>query len=127
MAPRVPALFRRPKTRRLLICERRSPLRCMSCSHSQKGWASTRRHASMGCARIVSISIYRWQELLSSLKKALLLYALTPQFLQQVIKGDELYTRVQKNVAPDNSQGWTLVLMDRATRFIGEMGCGRKQ
>jgi len=54
------------------------------------------------------------------------LFALTHQFLQQIIEGDELYTRVKKNVAPDESQGWTIVLMDRATRFLWEMHCGRK-
>jgi hypothetical protein len=54
------------------------------------------------------------------------LFALTHQFLQQLIEGDELYTRVKKNVAPDESQGWTVVLMDRATRFIWDMHCGRK-
>jgi hypothetical protein len=51
---------------------------------------------------------------------------LTHQFLQQIIEGDELYTRVHKNMAPDESQGWTIVLMDRATRFLWEMACGRK-
>jgi hypothetical protein len=56
----------------------------------------------------------------------LLLFALTHQFLQQIIEGDELYTRVKKPVAPDESQGWTMVLMDRATRFLWEMHCGRK-
>ena len=60
------------------------------------------------------------------LKKTLLLFALTHQFLQQIIEGDELYTRVKKNVAPDASQGWTVVLMDRATRFLWDMQCGRK-
>jgi hypothetical protein len=60
------------------------------------------------------------------LKKTLLLFALTHQFLQQMIEGDELYTRVHKKVAPDESQGWTVVLMDRATRFIWDMHCGRK-
>jgi len=54
------------------------------------------------------------------------LFALTHEFLQQLIEGDELYTRVHKNVAPDASQGWTVVLMERATRFIWEMHCGRK-
>ena len=44
-----------------------------------------------------------------------------------MIEGDELYTRVQKKVAPDASQGWTIVLMDRATRFIWDMHCGRKE
>jgi hypothetical protein len=48
------------------------------------------------------------------------------QFLQQLIEGDELYTRVHKKVAPDASQGWTVVLMDRATRFLWDMRCGRK-
>ena len=71
-------------------------------------------------------SIYRWQERLSGLKQTLLLFALTHQFLQQLLEGDELYTRVHKNVAPDASQGWTVVLMERATRFIWEMHCGRK-
>jgi hypothetical protein len=54
------------------------------------------------------------------------LFALTHQFLQQLIEGDELYTRVKKNVAPDESQGWAMVLMDRATRFLWDMQCGRK-
>src|ERR1700754_2014920 len=59
-------------------------------------------------------------------QKTLLLFALTPQFLQQLIEGDELYTRVHKKVSPDASQGWTVVLMDRATRFLWNMHCGRK-
>jgi len=71
-------------------------------------------------------SLYRWQERLSGVKQTLLLYALTHQCLSQVIEGDALYTRVRKNVAPDESTGWTIVLMDRATRFMWAMGCGRK-
>ena len=50
---------------------------------------------------------------------------MTHQFLQQLIEGDELYTRVHNKVAPDASQGWTVVLMDRATRFLWDMHCGR--
>jgi hypothetical protein len=42
-----------------------------------------------------------------------------------MIEGDELYTRVKKHGAPDESQGWTMVLMDRATRFLWDMPCGR--
>src|SRR5262244_269214 len=59
-------------------------------------------------------------------KKTLRLFALAHQFLQQLIEGDELYTRVHKKVGPDESQGWTVVLMDRATRFLWDMHCGRK-
>jgi hypothetical protein len=59
-------------------------------------------------------------------KKTLLLFALTHEFLQQLIEGDELYPRVHKKVSPDESQGWTVVLIDQATRFIWDMHCGRK-
>jgi hypothetical protein len=41
-------------------------------------------------------SLYRWQERLSDLKPTLLLYALCHQFLNLVIEGDELYTKVKK-------------------------------
>ena len=44
-----------------------------------------------------------------------------------MIEGDELYTRVHKNMAPEESQGWTIVLMDRATRFLWDLHCGRKE
>jgi len=60
------------------------------------------------------------------LKKTLLLFALTHAFLQQTIEGDELYTSVHKKVVPNESQGWTVVLMDRAPRFLWDMHCGRK-
>jgi hypothetical protein len=60
------------------------------------------------------------------LKKTLLLFALTHQFLQQIIEGDALYTSMHKQVAPDASQGWTVVLRERATRFLWERHCGRK-
>ncbi len=100
------ALFRKPKTRAL-----------------------TEGRGINAAARLYGVSknsIYRWQERLSGVKQTLLLYALTHQFLSQVIEGDALYTRVRKNVAPDESKGWTIVLMDRATRFMWAMGCGRK-
>ena len=39
-------------------------------------------------------------------------------FIQIVIEGDESYTKVKKNVPPEESSGWTIVLMDRVSRFI---------
>jgi hypothetical protein len=60
------------------------------------------------------------------LKKTLLLFALTHPFLHQLIAGDELYTRGPKKVTPTESQGWTVVFMDRATRFLWDMHCGRQ-
>ena len=67
-----------------------------------------------------------WQERLSPVKDALLLYALCHQFLHQVIEGDELYTKVNSNQPPADSTGWTIVLMDRASRFIWDLSCGER-
>jgi hypothetical protein len=71
-------------------------------------------------------TIYRWQERLSQLKETLLLFSLCHQFLQQIIEGDELYTKMAKNVPPDESKGWTIVLLERGTRFLWDLECGRK-
>lgn len=47
-------------------------------------------------------------------------------FLSQVIEGDELYTKVGSNVPVEDCEGWTIVLMERARRFIWALGCGKK-
>jgi len=72
-------------------------------------------------------SVYLWLERLAGVKETLLLYALCHQFLQQLIEGDELYTKVNQNKPPMESEGWTIVLMDRATRFIWELTCGKRE
>ena len=80
-------------------------------------------------ARIFDVSkntILDWEGKFSDLHKVLLIYALTHQFLQLVIEGDEVYTRVNKNVPADQSPGWTILLIDRASRFIWELKCGKK-
>ena len=71
-------------------------------------------------------SIYRWQERLSSLQQTLMLYSLCQQFIQLVVEGDELYTKIGKNVPPSESEGWTIVLMERASRFIWALECGKR-
>jgi hypothetical protein len=43
-----------------------------------------------------------------------------------MIEGDELYTKVHHNIEPLESEGWTIMLMDRASRFIWELSCGTK-
>ena len=67
-----------------------------------------------------------WQCRLANLKKTLFLFALAHEFLKMVIEGDELYTKVKKNLPPEDSQGWTIVLMERASRFIWFMEWGKK-
>ena len=55
-----------------------------------------------------------------------LLYALCHQFLEMIIEGDEFYTKVDRNKLPSESEGWTIILMDRASRFIWELRCGEQ-
>jgi len=71
-------------------------------------------------------SIYRWQERLSDLQQALLVYSLCHNFIELIIEGDELYTKINQNVPQEESHGWTIVLMDRASRFIWHLECGKK-
>jgi len=71
-------------------------------------------------------TLQTWQERLSPVKDALMLYALCHQFLHQVMEGDELYTKVNSNQPPADSSGWTIVLMDRASRFLWDLRCGER-
>jgi transposase-like protein len=72
-------------------------------------------------------SIKRWLSRLGDLKETLLVYALCHQFIQQQIEGDELYPRVGQNKPAAASEGWTGVLMDRASRFIWELHSGERE
>jgi len=71
-------------------------------------------------------TVKRWVNRLGRLKETLLLYALCHQFIQLQIEGDELYTKVAENKPAHQSEGWTIVLMDRASRFIWELQCGER-
>jgi len=84
-------------------------------------------NAAVRTFTVAKNTIYDWLERMAGLKEVLLLYALCHQFLNQVVEGDELYTKVKENKAPDQSEGWTIVLMDRASRFIWELQCGQRE
>jgi hypothetical protein len=71
-------------------------------------------------------TILAWERKFVALHRVLFLYAVVHEFLASVIEGDEAYTKVQKNVPPDQSRGWTILLMDRASHFIWELDCGKK-
>ena len=62
----------------------------------------------------------------SEVKATLFLYLFVFQFISLFIEGDELYTKVNKNLPVEDCQGWTIVLMDRASRFIWDLRCGKK-
>lgn len=81
------------------------------------------------CSRTFEISrntLRRWEQRFVGLKKTLYLYSLCHNFFSQVIEGDELYTKVHHNTPASESEGWTLLLMERASRFIWHMECGRR-
>jgi transposase-like protein len=67
-----------------------------------------------------------WEQRFADLKDPLLIYSLLHTFLTQLIEGDEAYTKVGKNLPPEESEGWTIVLMNRASRFIWAVTCGKK-
>jgi transposase-like protein len=71
-------------------------------------------------------TILAWERKFVDLQQVLFLYALVHEFLALVIEGDEAYTKVQKHVPPEQSRGWTILLMDRASRCIWELHCGKK-
>ena len=75
---------------------------------------------------IAKNTLLDWELRFADLKETLMMYALMNTFLVQVIEGDELYTKVGKNVPVQDCEGWTIVLMERASRFIWALGCGKK-
>ena len=67
-----------------------------------------------------------WERKFFTLYRTLFIYSMAHTFIQMVIERDEFYTKVDQNVPPEESSGWTIVLMDRASRFLWEMSCGKK-
>ena len=90
------------------------------------------RHEGIGvnaACRVFEIAkntLLNWEEKFAGLQETLLLYSLLFTFLSQVIEGDELYTKVGKNKPIEDCEGWTIVLMERASRFIWSLKCGKK-
>ena len=66
-------------------------------------------------------TIYSWVERVGEL-----MYALCHRFIEHLSEGDEGYTRVYENKPPEASEGWPVVLMDRASQFLWELNCGEK-
>jgi hypothetical protein len=91
--------------------------------------ARTEGGAFNATCRVHGISpntLKNWEERFGDIKDALLLYSFGSDHLTKIVEGDELYTKVKKNVDPSESEGWTITLMDRATRFIWALDCSKK-
>jgi hypothetical protein len=76
---------------------------------------------------ISSHTLQNWEQKFCRLKETLMLFALTKSFLSLIIEGDELYTKVHENKPQEESEGWTVMLLDRGSRFIWELSCGKKE
>ena len=72
-------------------------------------------------------TILDWERKFATLHEVLVLYALLHSVIEQIIEGDEAYTKVGKTVPPSESEGWTIALMDRASRFLWELDCGKRE
>jgi transposase-like protein len=66
-------------------------------------------------------TILSWERKFIALPRVLFLYTLVHEFLEFVLEGDEVDTKVHQNVPAHESAGWTILLMDRARRFIWEL------
>lgn len=71
-------------------------------------------------------TILSWERRFPALHGVRFLSTLVHECLALVIEGDDAYTNVKKHVPPDQSPGWTRLLIDRASRFMGALDCGKK-
>ncbi len=81
------------------------------------------------CCRTYGISsntLYDWIEKTAPIKKSLFLFSLCHQYIKMLMEGDELYTKIAKNVPQEESLGWTIIFLERRTRFLWQAQCGKK-
>ena len=82
--------------------------------------------ATARCFGVHKNTVSEWEQRFAEQKAPLMLYAVCHEFISLTFEGDELYTLVGKRVEASDSEGWTAVVMDRASRFIVEQRCGKK-
>ena len=83
-------------------------------------------HAAARTFEKAKQTILAWESQFVDLHRVRFLSAVVHEFLESVIEGDDASTKVQKNVPPEQSRGWPIWLMDRASRFIWEFACGKR-
>jgi hypothetical protein len=91
------------------------------------------RTEGMGLNAVVRVfkyaktTVFVWERKFENLHQVVVVSSLLHTFLQMVIEGDEAYPNVGENVAPDESLGWTIALQDRASRWLWELDCGKRE
>lgn len=71
--------------------------------------------------------VSNWESRFAEQKLPLQLYGLLHQYICLTFEGDEVYTRVGKNLPASESEGWTMIVMERSSRYLLEMKCGEKE
>ena len=71
-------------------------------------------------------TIAEWERRFAGMKPTLMLHGLCHAFIQLTFEGDEVYTVVGQRVDPADSTGWTAIVLERASRFLVDQRCGRK-
>lgn len=71
-------------------------------------------------------TITQWENRFADQRETLMLYAFCHEFVSLTFEGDELYTIVGKSTNSWESKGWTAIIMERASRFIVDQQCGKK-
>jgi len=82
--------------------------------------------ATARCFDIHKNTVSDWESKFAEQKAPLMLYSICHEFINLTFEGDELYTIVGSRGEPSDSEGWTAVIMERASRFIVEQRCGKK-
>lgn len=82
--------------------------------------------ATARCFGIHKNTVTEWEKRFAEQKAPLMLYAVCHEFIRLTFEGDELYTVVGKRGEACDSQGWTVVILERASRFVVEQRCGEK-
>ena len=71
-------------------------------------------------------TIAEWERRFAGMNPPLMLYGLCHTFIPLTFEGDEIDTVVGQRIHPSDSTGWTAIILERASRFLVEQQCGRK-
>ncbi len=71
-------------------------------------------------------TIAEWERRFAGMNPPLMLYGLCHTFIPLTFEGDEIDTVVGQRIHPADSTGWTAILLERASRFLVDQQCGRK-
>jgi len=88
----------------------------------EKGWAAG-NGPYLGAHKN---TIAEWERRSGGMKSTLMLYGLCHTFIQLIFEEDEIDTVVSQRVDPAESTDWTVIILERASRFLVKQQCGRK-